>query len=306
MIFGNLLHLSYNMWGDWPNPEVKSPYWAARPNLRFDQKLWDELLAAMVKAGLNMLVIDVGDGVRFESHPEIAVEGAWSPQRMREEVKRLRQMGLEPIPKLNFSTCHDTWLGPYARMVSTPKYYEVVKALIAETVALFDAPRLFHLGMDEEDEQNQRHHEHAVIRQHDLWWRDLQFYVEQVEQGGARAWVWSDYVWRHPDEFWAKMTKKVLQSNWYYGGKFDDSVKAVRTYRELEDHAYDQVPTLSNWTTPTNIAGTVEYCTKHIAPERLKGFLLAPWRPTLAETRDRHIEAMEHFGKAIGTLKKQP
>ena len=78
---------------------------------------------------------------------------------MRAEVKRLREMGLEPIPKLNFSTCHDTWLGPYARMVSTPKYYEVAKDLIAETIELFDKPRLFHLGMDEEDERNQRHHE---------------------------------------------------------------------------------------------------------------------------------------------------
>ena len=301
MIYANLLHLSYNMWGDWQNPQVKSPYWTARPYLRFDEKLWDDLLAAMVKGGLNMVVIDVGDGVRFESHPEIAVNGAWSTVRMRKEVKRLRQMGLQPIPKLNFSTCHDHWLGPYARMVSTPEYYEVVKHLIAETIDLFDRPRLFHLGMDEENEPNQRHHEYAIIRQHDLWWRDLSFMVDHVETGGARAWIWSDYVWHHPDPFWAKMPRKVLQSNWYYGGKFDDEIKAVRTYRDLEDHEFDQVPTLSNWTTPTNISGTVEYCRKHIDPQRLKGFILAPWRPTLPETRQKHIDAVEHFAKAIST-----
>ena len=45
MIFANLLHLSYNMWGDWENPKVKGKYWNARPYLRFDEKLWNDLEA---------------------------------------------------------------------------------------------------------------------------------------------------------------------------------------------------------------------------------------------------------------------
>ena len=298
MIYANLLHLSYNMWGDWKHPKA-GPHWCAQPYLRFDEKLWNDLLAQMVKVGMNMVVIDVGDGVRFKSHPEIAVDGAWSCERLHTEVKRLREMGLEAIPKLNFSTCHDHWLGPYARMVATPRYYEVAKNLIAETIDLFDKPRFFHLGMDEENERNQRHFEYAVIRQHDLWWRDFNFLVNQVEQGGSRAWIWSDHVWHHADAFWAKMPQKVLQSNWYYGGKFSDDIKGVGTYRDLNDHDFDQIPTLSNWTTPTNIAGTIDYCRKHIKPDRLTGFLLAPWRPTLPETRAKHMEAIEHFAKAI-------
>jgi len=72
MIYANLLHLSYNMWCDWQNPAVKSPYYAAKPYLRFDDALWNDLLAAMVKAKMNMVVIDLGDGVKYESHPEIA------------------------------------------------------------------------------------------------------------------------------------------------------------------------------------------------------------------------------------------
>ena len=75
--------------------------------------------------------------------------------------------------------------------------------------------------------------------------------------------------------------------------------EGVATYLELEKRRYDQVPTLSNWHTPDNIARTVEFCRQHVAPERLKGFLLAPWRPTLFETRERHMAAIEHFGKAI-------
>ena len=303
MIFANLLHLSYNMWCDWDNPALTSPYNPARPYLRFDDNLWVELLSAMKNAGLNMVVIDLGDGVAYESHPEIAVKGAWSRSRLRDELKKLRDLNLEPIPKLNFSTCHDQWLGPYARMVSTPKYYEVCKDLIAEVIDLFDKPRFFHLGMDEETEQHQRHFEYSVIRQHDLWWRDFKFLCEQCESKGVRPWIWSDYVWQHADLFYERMPRSVLQSNWYYGEKFgSDAPLAVKAYRDLEDHQYDQIPTLSNWTTTKNIPGTVEFALKHIKPDRLKGFLLAPWRPTLPETRQRHMEAIEHFGKAIAML----
>jgi hypothetical protein len=248
-------------------------------------------------------VIDVGDGIEFASHPEISVKNAWSHDKLKSELAKCRQMGLEPIPKLNFSTCHDQWLGVYSRMVSTPKYYEVCANLIRETAELFDKPRFFHLGMDEEEQKHQRWFEYVVIRQYSLWWRDFNFFVDQVEAKGCRAWVWSDYVWEHPELFWERMPHKVLQSNWYYGGKFAPDVKEVKAYLELEDHKFDQVPTLSNWETTDNIAGTMDFCRQHIEPERLKGFLLAPWRPTLPETRDRHMEAIETFAKAIAAWK---
>ena len=299
MLWANLIHLSYNMWGDWDRPGTASPYYNGKPFLRFVDGFWDELVTAMSKAGLNGVVLDVGDGVVYDSHPEIAVKNAWSRDRLRTEIKRLRDAGLEPIPKLNFSTGHDFWLGPYARMVSTETYYKVCADLIAEVIDLFDKPSLFHLGMDEEQAKHQTKFEYAVVRQYGLWWRDLRFLVEHVEKGGSRAWVWSDYVWEHPEMFYENMPRTILQSNWYYGGDFGPEVKGAQTYVALEKRGYDQVPTLSNWHTPDNIARTVEFCRKHVAPERLKGFLLAPWRPTLFETRGRHMNAIEQFGKAI-------
>jgi hypothetical protein len=292
------------MWCDWDNPALTSqPYNPIKPYLRFDDNVWNDLLAAMTKGGFNMVVIDLGDGVQYQSHPEIAVENAWSRSRLSAELKKLRGLGLEPIPKLNFSTCHDQWLGPYARMVSTPKYYDVCRDLIAEVIDLFDKPRFFHLGMDEEDAKHQRTFEHVVVRQHNLWWHDFRRFYEQVEAAGVRPWIWSDYVWEHPELFWERMPKSILQSNWYYGEKFSTEILAVRTYKELEDHRYDQVPTLSNWTTPANIHGTFEFCRKNIPPERLKGFLIAPWRPTLPETRQRHMEAIEHTAQEIAKLR---
>ena len=303
-IWGYLLHLSFNMWADVQVPGQQDQDTVAQPVLRCDPEVWSGLTARMAAAGLNMVVIDLGDGVRYDSHPEIAVRRAWSPSRLRRELKRLRGHGLEPIPKLNFSTCHDAWLGPYARMVSTDTYYAVCRDLIAEVSDLFGRPRFFHLGMDEETAPHQRMHEYAVVRQHGLWWRDLQSYVQEVVRAGCRPWVWSDYVWHHPEAFYAQMPCSVLQSNWYYYEGFSTSERRntragrVRTYAELDAHGYDQVPAASNYVYPQSFQDTVDFCRRKIAPQRLLGFLQTVWRPTVESWRQTHVEAIAQVERA--------
>jgi hypothetical protein len=305
-IWGNLLHLSQNMWTDRDGPDV---YWSMRDHLLFNKDLWDELTEEMVNAGMNLLVIDLGDGVRYASHPEIAVEGAWSRDELQQELKRLRDLGLEPIPKMNFSTGHDAWLKEYSRMVSTPAYYQVCADLIGEVIELFDRPRFFHLGMDEETAENQRDYNYVVIRQHELYWHDLAFLIQQVENREVRAWIWSDMVWDKPEEWLAHVPKSVLQSNWYYFNEFDSPTVEWRdrlapaAYRLLEEHGYDQIPTGSNWATAENFALTVAYCREVIAPERLKGFLMAPWKPTTPEWRQHHLKAIQYVAEVIEAWK---
>ena len=315
MIWAYLAHLSFNMWeeADAPIPEDVSPYMRrvlemrkARPELSFDEGTWEEMLAAFQANGINMVVLDLGNSVRYESHPEVAVRNAWTPARLREEVARLRALGIEPIPKLNFSTTHDEWLGPYARGVSSDAYYAVCRDLIAEVNALFDRPRFFHIGMDEETANHQRFARYAVMRQLDLWWHDLYFLQEQVEQAGVRAWVWSDYIWHHPDEYLRKMPKSVLQSNWYYGAQFSKKDIKVNAYLQLEEHGFEQIPTGSTWSCEENFPNTVKYCARRIGRERLAGFMQAPWFPTRAEHRQVLVQAAEVTGAARGLIARRP
>jgi len=309
MIVANLLHLSYNMWGDWENP-AKGKYWCARPYMRFDEKVWNDLLVEMAKRKFNMVVIDLGDAVQYQSRPEIAIKGAWSPEKLKGELKKMREMGLEPIPKLNFSACHDQWLGKYARMVSTAEYYAVVADLIKETCDLFDKPRYFHLGMDEEEPHHQEAFEYVVSRRFDLWWKDILNLFDQTRAKGVTPWIWSDYVWNHTAEFYRRMPKDVMQSNWYrdpvrgdaksvYGAKVSMDVECCKTYVDLDKAGYEQIPTVSNWETPANIPNTIKFCQETCSKERLKGYILTPWRPTLEETRATHMDAIEHMAMAI-------
>jgi hypothetical protein len=298
MMWGLLLHLSYNMWSDRESPEWNLEHISSKPYLRFDESLWNDLLLQASHAGLNTVVLDLGDGIRYHSHPEIAVQGAWEPAKLKEEIRKMRDLGLEPLPKLNFSTCHDAWLGSYSRMVSSPVYYQVCADLIAEVCDLFDGPRLFHLGMDEETIEHQRHYEYALVRQHDLWWHDLLFYLGEVTGAGSRGWVWSDYVWHHPELFYRNMPTSVLQSNWYYERDFSADSTEARAYANLQTHAYDQVPTGSNWTNPDNMQLTVDYCRKAIAADNLFGFMMSVWKPTLETCRARHEEAIRCLAEA--------
>jgi hypothetical protein len=298
LIWANLLHLGYNMWADRYAPETGRLYVHPTLYLRFDETLWDDLLQEMADAGMNMVVIDLGDGVQYESHPEIAVYDAWSTDRLKRELAKIRDLGMEPIPKLNFSTCHDTWLGDYSRCVSTDTYYAVCRELIAEVIALFDTPRFFHLGMDEETVDYQRFNNYVVIRQYDLWWHDLYFFLDQVERAGVRPWVWSDYIWHHPEAYLKKMPRSVLQSNWYYDLDFRAQTPRVRPYLDLDAHGYDQIPTGSNYREVDNFQQTVDFCRRHVAPERLLGFMQTVWQPTLEECRARHLQGIELVGRA--------
>ena len=70
------------------------------------EDVWNRTVGHAKKRAFNMVVMDRGEFVKYPSHPELAVAGSWSAEKMHGEVKRLRAMGLEPIPKLNFSGMH--------------------------------------------------------------------------------------------------------------------------------------------------------------------------------------------------------
>lgn len=297
MIWSALLHLGYNMWGDRKEPTLKDQRYrdyVGQPFLRCDMKLWRELCQRYAAAGANQIIIDLGEGVRYESHPELAVKGSLSPAKLRKELDFIRGLGLEPIPKLNFSATHDLWLGPYSLCLSTDTYYGVCRDLIDEVITLFDTPRFFHIGMDEETAEHQRYMAYAVLRQHELWWHDLYFLVDRVERRGVRAWMWSDYAWNHA-EYTRKCPRTVLQSNWYYGEKFGVKLDRVRTYNALDKAGFEQVPTGSNWVHYSNFPDTVKYCRRHLKPGLLKGFMQTPWYPTMPYRRREQVEAIAAF-----------
>lgn len=297
-IWGCLLHLSFNMWEEFISPH--RPFRGFRPELELSQPLWEDAILLMAKEGINMVVIDLGDAVKYDSHPEIAVINAWNPERLRIELKKIRDLGMEPIPKLNFSAGHDTWMGEYAKMVSTEEYYQVCSDLIKEVCELFDQPRYFHLGMDEESAGHQAHYKHIVVRKNDAWWGDFYYLVAEVEKNNSRAWIWPDYMlWPEAEQFYRNMPKSVVQSNWFYEKLTSADQKYVKEYMDLHTNGYDQIPTGSyHDKNDYSIGSTVDFCKQHIDDQHLLGFLQTFWKPTIEENRERILKGIQLIGEA--------
>ena len=194
-----LLHWGYNMWGE-SLPEGVTSITGGRlcnDHVKFDEALWNKLVDRMVERGMNMVLIDLGEFPVYPSHPELAVKGSRSPDWIRGEIRRLKKLGLEPIPKLNFSTAHDAWLKDIGRMVTTPPYYKACREIIRDAAEMFDHPRFLHIGYDEERFSHQKGFQ--CVRTDEVWWHDFLFFVKAVEDAGMRPWMWSDYGWKHDD-----------------------------------------------------------------------------------------------------------
>ncbi|MBR7181434.1 MAG: hypothetical protein IKD28_01460, partial [Clostridia bacterium] len=150
-----LIHFGHNMWYKkglevpWLG-ELDDEQPIYRDYLYFDRDTWNKVTEFMPTRGINTLLIDMGEAVRLDSHPELAVEGSWSKEEFREELARLRSIGLTPIPKYNFSAGHNAWLKDYAYMIGTERHNQVCKDIIEEVIELFDTPEFFHLGLEEE------------------------------------------------------------------------------------------------------------------------------------------------------------
>lgn len=302
-IWAHLVHLGSNMWNEEGNTRGRehrsTP--CASPVLRFNRELWDSHMRGLRDSGVNTLVVDLGEAMLYESHPELAVEGSFDRKRMLDEIAKLRELGFEVVPKLNFSTCHDVWLKDYSRMISTPIYYQVCKDLINEVCDVFK-PKYFHLGMDEENERLQRNFDIAVIRQHDLWWHDLYYFIDCVEKNNARAWVWSDYIWNHTDEYLAKMPKTVVQNNWYYSNQFENAdekyAARLKSFELLDKHGFDQVPAGSTFSYADNFELLTKYSKEHLSSEHFIGMMHTVWERIDNGWMDKHRSAEKNIADA--------
>ena len=317
-----LFHLGHNMWSEWLPPELMKPEFVGKGHwpdfeLKFETESWERLVARMVERKINLVVLDLGEGIVYPSHPELAVKGSWSPDRMKEEVVRLKGLGIEAIPKLNFSATHDGWLKQYGLQLTQPAWYAVVRDVIRDVAEIFGRPRFFHIGFDEENVGHAGGLNYFVMRKGELWWHDFLYTVKCVEDCGSRPWVWSDHGWGDMTYF-TRCPKSVVQSNWYYDeahGGFDpktnktDDHKRLIEFWNLEKAGFDQIPCGTNWVgwkrkqencgADDVMSSLVKLGREVIAPERLLGFMMAPWARTDRAHEDWNLRGIDLLAEAL-------
>ena len=333
--WGALLHLGTNMWRDWtpdgvyPKSSEEEARFVAEGRIEFktsriycqrdyfstDWKSWNEQVDCIRSEGLNMVFVDIGEAYAYPSHPELWVKGSLGFDEMRAELARIRARGLEPIPKLNFSTGHDQWLREYHYMTSSPRYRQVVADVIADVCEVFGSPRYFHLGFDEEIFAACGGRQVCVMRQGDQWWKDFLFSVGEAERHGARAMLWSDKICGGREEFLRRMPKSVLQVPWYYGKdfsyaklkwkpeyeksqKWDIQANLAAALVVLAENGYDLMPCTSNWSADEAADAMLGFCKSRIDPARIKGYFTAPWRKAVPADTPKANDGIRLFAAA--------
>ena len=293
-----LLHLSHNMWGEYVAPGEKR-----YPGLKYIddhvllvEETWKAVTERMQRRGYNHAVLDIGDAMVFPSHPELAITGSWTADRLRAEIARLKAMGIEAVPKLNFSTGHDGWLKEYGRMISTRKYYEVVKDLINDTCEIFGHPRQFHVGLDEEETLHGKQLPMCIVRRGEFWWHDANYYFECVRKNGAQPICFGvhAYLETGAEMFFRNMPKDVVQNFCLYMSDFDEKdlkrkgeknvmarrrIQKIAYLREIAKKGYQVIGGTSNWVLkpkdwkPTSPIAGPDYPLNHKSAEGFYGFL---------------------------------
>ena len=255
--------------------------------LNTEKDAWREIAEKAVEFGFNSVLIELADGVKYKSHPELAIEGAWEVEELKEELQRLRDMGLTPYPKLNFSTAHDAWLGLYSRMISTKEYYELVRDLIAEAVDIFDKPEMLHFGLEDEGHHAQLRYDYVCFRQHDLYWHDYKFFLDCIREHGVRPWVAVDPYLVDKDKFIEYTDKDVVISPSQDGNFFVGSTpitpnpatetgRRVLSFSELPELGYEVIPTSTTEAPYISARQLIRYVHQETDSDKAKAILMVP------------------------------
>jgi hypothetical protein len=170
------------------------------------------LKAKLGAGGFNVALVDVQDSIAYPSHPEIATKNSVATAKAEAIVSDWRSKGVDVVPLLDFTSCCDSWLGVYDRMICSKPYDKVVRDLIRDAYGIFGSPEYIHIGFSNEDQENHKTDELKVMRQGDLWMRYLIRTSGWVKETGARTWAWFDYPWGMKD-FLQDCPRDIVYSN---------------------------------------------------------------------------------------------
>ena len=296
------VYLAGNMWND----SDTMPWCSGLlyyNELKTEKKAWREVMEFAAKNGCNAIWINPSNGVKYNSHPEIAINGAWTIEELKEEINYIKSLGMRAFPKLNFSAGHDTWLGEYSKMVSTPKYYEVCRDLIHEMCDVFETPEFMGLELDEENGLNQGRLQYACYRQYELRWHDVNYLCDCVREKGVRPNMDADYYWSFPEEFLENVPRDVSLNIWMYGNLYFDeahprptdpwSSKRLDSFKDLTEAGYDIFMYGASNENTHNFEHHIRYANEFLNPDKISGmYITGSWDPINEATKDYYFDAV--------------
>ncbi len=278
-----------------PNPTAR---WAHPNDAWIDVRFFnDYVFRGMARQKLNKLVFIIGEGMEFDSHPELRAPQAWSKDELRALIDFARDNYIEVIPLVTVLG-HANWFAirhpelkepghdPNIACVRLPETNQLIADVFDEVIELFQ-PKTFHIGMDEcwwktlslpEEERCPRCTGHWA----DIVAEQAAFFRNYLAERGIRAMMWGDMLLPehnggapyHAARALERIPKDMMIANWSWS-LAPDSSKRFRdvgldvVQSNSRGVSRDQRPYLvgnlqgiwskTSWLTDTYYKGSVNY-----------------------------------------------
>ncbi|MHC4914814.1 MAG: family 20 glycosylhydrolase, partial [Planctomycetota bacterium] len=211
------------------------------------------LLPWLAEWGYNLLHMHLIDdqrcALRFPSHPELASEGAFTAEEMREFVELARSVGIAVMPEIE-ALGHARLIFEHRRhrllkeppprrkrdsdfnslCPAHPGTRQLLSELLTDVVGIFDYP-VIHVGLDEVQLGNCP----RCRRKFGAGAPDWKRYAEhskwvhaEVRRLGRRPAMWADHIVRqfsgggYSPEITRGMKRDVIMFNWDYGPEYSE------------------------------------------------------------------------------------
>jgi len=252
----------------------------------FDADVAIEVIEAAAEGGLNLLVVDCADGVKYASHPELERHYTVPMETLRPVIARAGELGLELVPKLNFSQSryhhHNDWFRPHHELFDSDEYWKLAFEIVDELIEEMKPPRFFHIGMDEDHDRSHRQYNAAIWRAHD-----------ELKSRGLRTVIWNDSVCKdHPRA--EHHAEKSMQAE---ADIPKDLVEVVWNYSRPAPEDVERLIALGFevWGGPGRDTEQVRAWRDDILRLGGKGLLLTRWVPMVADNRDELVGMMKEL-----------
>jgi len=256
----------------------------------FDPKLGNEIIDTMAEAGLNLLIVDCADAVRYASHPELRRPYTRPMSVLRKLADRARRRGLEVVPKLNFSQSglnrHNHWFRPHHMLFDQDEYWRRAFLLIDELIGTARPERFFHIGMDEDHWRSHRQYVAAI--------KTLR---KGLRQRGLRTVMWNDSAIRYPSGEAHRekalvaekaVPRNIVQLYWNYRRL------NVADLRRIRDSGFEL------WGAPGRDPKNVSAMRRGLLRWGGKGIVLTRWFPCTQANRDELLAHVARLGPLCG------
>jgi len=198
---------------------------------QFTRPYLEQWLRRLAGLGYDTIVWEVENNIQWRTVPECAAPEAFSPEEFKQILALCRELGLEPIPKLQvLAHCEYVLKHPRYKHLSEhtdkisqycPLHPELVPFLlhwIDEYLEIFGPVKTFHVGGDESwwlgsCPRCKEYVQHNSLGE--LYLQHINPILKSLIDKGIQPALWADMVLSHP-EIADRVPRQTLMFDWMY------------------------------------------------------------------------------------------